>query len=116
MTVYCQLRILLARANVERAKQEKPPLSLRRLAEESGVSLSVLASLHTGHSQRVDYATIDRLLNYFSYYFNVTPNDLFIWERAFAQSVENHAGSGLQTFSRREEPDEQKRITANQSK
>lgn len=96
MTIYCQLRILLARANVERTKQEKPPLSLRRLAEESGVSLSVLASLHTGHSQRVDYATIDRLLNYFSYYFNVTLNDLFIWERTHQGETPVTPGQGGQ--------------------
>ncbi len=99
MTVYCQLRILLARANVERAKQEKPPLSLRRLAEESGVSLSVLASLHMGHSQRVDYATIDRLLNYFSYYFNVTPNDLFIWERTHQGETSGMPGQGRASVS-----------------
>jgi hypothetical protein len=82
MTITCHLRVLLAKANVERAKQGKPTLSLRSLARESGVSLSVLASLHTGRSQRIDYTTIDRLLNYFSYYFsNVSVDDLFAWEK-----------------------------------
>src|SRR6266571_739521 len=82
MTITCHLRVLVAEANVERAKQGKPTLSLRSLARESGVSLSVLASLHTGRSQRVDYTTIDRLLNYFSYYFNnVSVDDLFVWEK-----------------------------------
>jgi hypothetical protein len=82
MTITCHLRLLLAKANVERAKQGKPTLSLRSLARESGVSLSVLAALNTGRSQRVDYTTIDRLLNYFSYYFsNVSVDDLFTWEK-----------------------------------
>lgn len=81
MTIYCKLRLLLARANVERVKEGKPALSLRRLAEESGVSLSVLAALHTGKSQRIDYTTIDHLLTYFNRYLKVTTTDLLTWEQ-----------------------------------
>jgi hypothetical protein len=81
MTITCHLRVLLAKTNVERSKLGKPTLSLRSLAKESGVSLSVLASLHTGRSQRVDYTTIDRLLTYFSHYLNVSVDDLFVWEK-----------------------------------
>jgi transcriptional regulator with XRE-family HTH domain len=65
-----------------RIKQGEATLSLRRLSSESGVSLSVLATLHIGKSQRIDYATIDRLLNYFNSYFPVTMNDLLVWEHA----------------------------------
>src|SRR5713226_9744821 len=82
VTIFCHLRILLARVNVERATQGKPTLSLRRLAGESGVSLSTLAALNTGRTQRIDYITIDRLLNYFSSYFSVTTDDLLTWEAA----------------------------------
>jgi transcriptional regulator with XRE-family HTH domain len=82
VTVSCKLRLLLARVNVERAKRGVGALSLRRLAEESGVSLSVLAALHTGKNQRIDYTTIDQLLTYFNSYFTVTTNDLLSWERA----------------------------------
>ncbi len=82
MTITCHLRLLLAKANVERAEQGKPSLSLRSLARESGVSLSVLAALNTGRSQRIDYSTIDRLLNYFSRYFtSVSIDDLIAWEK-----------------------------------
>ena len=81
MTISCKFRLLLARVNVERARQGEPALSLRRMAEESGVSLSALAALNTGRSQRVDYGTIDRLLNYFSRYLSVSMNDLLVWER-----------------------------------
>lgn len=80
MTISCKLRLMLARANVERARLGEPALSLRRLADESGVSLSVLAALHTGKSQRIDYTTIDHLLTYFSRYFRVTTDDLLNWE------------------------------------
>ncbi len=79
MTIKCKLPLLIARANVERARRGHPPLSLRRLANESGVSLSVLASLNASRSQRIDYATIDQLLNYFSVYFPVTTSDLLQW-------------------------------------
>lgn len=80
MPVSCHLRILLARLNVDRARKGMPALSLRRLAYESGVSLSVLVSLHTGRSQRVDYATLDRLLVYFNHFLPVCMNDLLSWE------------------------------------
>jgi DNA-binding Xre family transcriptional regulator len=82
MPVTCHLRILLARLNVELAKQRQPTVSLRSLAEESGVSLSVLVALHTGRNQRVDYSTLDRLLLYFNHFFPVSMNDLLVWEPA----------------------------------
>lgn len=82
MTINCKLRILLARVNVERAKQGKPILSLRQLEKETGVSLSVLASLNTRRSHRIDFITLDRLLNYFSSYLKVTMNDLLEWEKS----------------------------------
>ena len=80
MPISSQLRVLLARVNLERAKQGQPAVSLRCLARESGVSLSVVAALSTGRSQRIDYVTIDRLLNFFSAYGRVTTNDLLAWE------------------------------------
>jgi hypothetical protein len=86
LTISCKLRLLLARANVERAKQGQAALSLRRLAEESGVSLSVLAALHTGKNQRIDYTTIDHLLTYFNRYFQVTTDDLLTWESSQVQT------------------------------
>jgi DNA-binding Xre family transcriptional regulator len=81
VTISCNLRLLIARVNVERAKQSRPSLSLRRLATESGVSLSVLAALNTGKSQRIDYMTIDNLLAYFNTYFKVSTSDLLEWEQ-----------------------------------
>ena len=80
MPVSCRLRVLLAQLNVERAKQGQPAVSLRRLAQESGVSQSVLVALHTQRNQRIDYATIDRLLSYFSRFLPVRIDDLLTWE------------------------------------
>jgi DNA-binding Xre family transcriptional regulator len=80
MPVSCRLRILLAQLNMERAKKGQRALSLRRLAQESGVSQSVLVALHTGRSQRIDYATIDRLLSYFSRFLPVSMEDFLAWE------------------------------------
>lgn len=80
MPVSCRLRILLAQLNVERIKRGQPTISLRRLAQESGVSQSVLVALHTGRSQRIDYATIDRLLSYFNRFLPVSIDDLLTWE------------------------------------
>jgi DNA-binding Xre family transcriptional regulator len=102
MTIDCKLRVLLARANVERAKQGRPVLSLRRLAYESGVSLSVISALHTGKNQRIDYTTIDQLLNYFSQYFPVTTDDLLSWVNSGADDVGALAIIGLQEQEGRE--------------
>lgn len=81
MTINCMLRLLLAKVNVERARKGQPALSLRQLASESGVSLSVLSALNTGRSKRIDYDTIDQLLLYFNRYFSVTTSDLLEWQQ-----------------------------------
>ncbi len=98
VTISCNLRLILAQVNVERAKQGRSPLSLRRLAGESGVSLSVLAALHTGRSQRIDYGTIDQLLNYFNRYFRVTTSDLLVWQHPEGDTgafpAQEHRASG----------------------
>lgn len=82
MPVSCRLRILLAQLNSERAKRGQSAISLRRIAQESGIAQSVLVSLHTGRSQRIDYTTIDRLLSYFNQFYPVHIEDLFTWEMA----------------------------------
>ncbi|HET8845273.1 MAG TPA: helix-turn-helix transcriptional regulator [Ktedonobacteraceae bacterium] len=87
MPVTCRLRIVLAQLNVERAKSGQQALSLRRVAQESGISQSVLVSLHTGRSQRVDYTTIDRLLSYFNRFLPMRLEDLFTWEAAPEKSL-----------------------------
>ncbi len=87
MPVFCQLRILLARLNLERARLGQPAISLRRLARESGVSLSTVIALNRDQSQRVDFATIDRLLAYFSQSLDVSVDDLLVWQPGAEPSV-----------------------------
>ena len=79
MTISCRLRLLMAQVNVEQARQGQHGISLRQLATESGVSLSVLTALNTGRNQRIDYATIDRLLGFFNRFFPVSTSDLLVW-------------------------------------
>jgi DNA-binding Xre family transcriptional regulator len=95
MTISCRLRVVLAQINMDRAKSGQPALSLRRLSHESGVSLSVLVSLNTGKSQRIDYATIDRLLTYFNRFLPIDIDDLFRWEVAPEESALPPASPGL---------------------
>lgn len=95
MPVTCHLRILLARLNVERIRQGQGTISLRQLAKESGVSLSVVVALHTGRSQRVDLTTLDRLLTYFSRALQVSVNDLLVWEPAPVVAREPDAPSAV---------------------
>jgi len=78
---------LLAQLNAERAKSGQSAISLRRIAKESGIAQSVLVSLHTGRSQRIDYTTIDRLLFYFNQFYPVQLEDLFTWETAQEKTV-----------------------------
>lgn len=96
MTISCRLRVILAQVNVECAKSGQPALSLRRLAHESGISLSVLTALNTGKSQRIDYMTIDRLLTYFNRFFPISIDDLFKWEVAPEESTLPPASTRLQ--------------------
>ncbi len=79
MPLRSNLRLLLAQANVERAKQGLPALSLRQLALESGIALSVLTALAAGRSQRIDYGTIDTLLTSLNRYIPAGTGALLVW-------------------------------------
>ena len=79
MPVTSNLRLLLAQANVERAKQGEAALSLRQLAIESNVSISVVTNLAAGRLHRIDYGTIDKLLTYLNRYIEAGTGDLLVW-------------------------------------
>jgi DNA-binding Xre family transcriptional regulator len=78
MPVRCTLRLLVARRNVERVAAGQPELTQQRIADESGVPLSVVSGLITNRVTRVDYGTLDKLCRYFK----AQPGDLLIWEPA----------------------------------
>ncbi len=79
MPVRPNLPVLLARANLERAQKGEPPLSLRQLALKCGLAPSVLTTLASGKTQRIDYATINKLLSFFNCYIEVDTGDLLVW-------------------------------------
>ncbi len=80
MPLRSNLRLLLAQTNVKRAERNEVSLSLRQLANETNISLSVLLALMHNRSKRIDYDTVDRLLNYFQQYMPVGTGDLLVWE------------------------------------
>lgn len=73
MPVKSALRKLVARENLRRAETGEPELSQAAIARASGVSQSVISTLMTGRSRRIDFDTIDGLCRFF----NVQPGDLF---------------------------------------
>ncbi len=79
MPVRSNLAVLLAQVNVERTKRGLKTISVRQHAAESNISHTVLGALVADRSQRIDYATIDKLLTYLNNYFPTTFNDLFLW-------------------------------------
>lgn len=75
MSITCTLREVLAHENVRRAQHNQPTLTQRQLARDTGVSLSVINNLVLGHTQRIDFRTLDRLCRYL----HVQPGDLLRW-------------------------------------
>lgn len=77
MPVRSAVRVLIARENVRWAETSQPELTQSEIAANSGVSQSVISTLMTGKSRRIDFETIDKLCKYF----NVEPGALFIREK-----------------------------------
>lgn len=79
MPIRANLQLLLAQANVERAKRGETTLSLRQLAKEANITPSVVSTLASGKTERIDFSTIDKLLNYFNQYLIIDAGDLLVW-------------------------------------
>ena len=72
MTVRSRLKLLIAERNVERVRAHQPMLTLRHLAEETGLALSTINGLTTPRAHRIDFKTLNALCRYF----DVQPNDI----------------------------------------
>jgi putative transcriptional regulator len=72
MAVRSRLRVLLAEHNVERARAGRSGLTVRQLAEQTGLAASTITGLTAGRARQVSFATLDALCRYFG----CTPNDL----------------------------------------
>lgn len=73
MPVKFALRKVVAHENLRRANAGQPPLTQMEIANGSGVSQSVVSTLLSNRSERIDLKTINGLCTFF----NITPGDLF---------------------------------------
>lgn len=64
--VKSRLKVLIAERNLERARQGQEPLTVRGVALAAGLAPSVVGGLTSNRSQRIDFATIDKLCRFFS--------------------------------------------------
>jgi predicted XRE-type DNA-binding protein len=66
MAIKSALRLLLARENLRRAEAGQPELTQSEIAANSGVSQSVISTLVSGKSNRIDFDTIRSVVRVFS--------------------------------------------------
>lgn len=59
------LPVILAKANVERAKLEKPPLTVADLSKELDCAYTTVQRLHENTAKRVDFLTIAKVCEFF---------------------------------------------------
>lgn len=77
MPVKFALRKVVARENLRRADAGLPPLTQMEIAKGSGVSQSVVSTLLSNQSKRIDLETINRLCTFLG----ITPGDLFDYSK-----------------------------------
>lgn len=65
MPIKSRVKVLLAERNLERARRGERSISVRGLAEATGIAHSALIKLVDNKSTRVDFETLDRLMRYF---------------------------------------------------
>lgn len=65
MPIRSNLSVLLARENLKRAQAGERPLNWHLVAQAAGVTHSALLKLVRNESTRIDFETIDRLMEYF---------------------------------------------------
>jgi DNA-binding Xre family transcriptional regulator len=65
MPIRCNVKVLLAQRNLERARLGERAVSVRQLAETTGIAESALLRLLNNKTSRIDYTTIDKLMAFF---------------------------------------------------
>jgi DNA-binding Xre family transcriptional regulator len=65
MPIRCNVKVLLAQRNLERARKGERAISVRQLAEVTGIAESALLRLVNNKTSRIDYTTIDKLMAFF---------------------------------------------------
>lgn len=74
--VRSKLKVIIAQRNLERAQRQEPELTVRSLAEQSGISPSVITGLTGKRAKGVQFATLDRLCKVL----NCQPGDILVYE------------------------------------
>jgi putative transcriptional regulator len=75
MAVKSRLRALVAQRNYQRAEAGQEELSIRGIAQDAGLSASVVSGLMSNRAKRLDMTTLDKLCRFF----NVQPGDLLVY-------------------------------------
>ena len=65
MTVRSRLKVLLWERNLARVKAGQGALTLRQIADDTGLATSTLTGLTANRARRVDYDTLNVLCKYF---------------------------------------------------
>src|SRR5262245_7977997 len=65
MSVKSRVKVLLAERNLERARAGERAISVRQLAESTGITHSALVKLVNNQSQMIAFDTIDKLMRFF---------------------------------------------------
>lgn len=65
MPIRCDLSVLLARENLKRAQSGEKPITWFHVAKATHLTHSALLKLARGESSRIDFDTIDRLMEFF---------------------------------------------------
>ncbi len=65
MPVKSRIKVLLAERNLERARVGEKPISVRGIAQATGITHSALVKLINGKSTRIDFDTLDKLMQFF---------------------------------------------------
>ncbi len=65
MPIRSRVKVLLAERNLERVRAGEHPISVRAIAEATGITHSALVKLVNNRTTRIDYETISKLMEFF---------------------------------------------------
>ena len=65
MPVKSRIKVLLAERNLDRARGGEKPISVRGLAEATGITHSALVKLVNGKSNMISFETLDKIMQFF---------------------------------------------------
>ncbi len=65
MPVKSRVKLLLAERNLERVRKGEKAITVIGLSQATGITHSALVRLVNGQSTRVDFATIDKIMQFF---------------------------------------------------